>query len=66
MLWEGLVMDIKNEIKRIAKENNLTTDEVVRLFLKEIQPDVRDDRIVYNRETGRYHYTKEYDRVRRF
>ena len=52
-------MDVKKEIKRIAKEQNLSTEEVGRLFLLELTNGSKD-RIVYDRKTGRYHYTKEY------
>ena len=49
-------MDVKKEIKRIAKEQNLSTEEVGRLFLLELTNGSKD-RIVYDRKTGRYHYT---------
>lgn len=52
-------MDVKKEIKRMAKEQNLSAEEVGRLFLLELT-NCTKDRIVYDRKTGRYHYTKEY------
>ena len=41
-------MDVKKEIKRIAKEQNLSTEEVGRLFLLELTNSTKG-RIVYDR-----------------
>lgn len=58
-------MDVRKEIERMAKEHNLSTDEVGRLFLLELRFNKAQDRIVFDRKTNRYHYTKEYDRIRK-